>query len=253
MSKKRIDGSRPVDPALRVGVLVDLPWTPSAGGHVKTWERIAAAAVALGPSLDLTVHFSGAEEATHVIAPHVRYRIHRPVLSTARLPFLSHVPDHSDLAPYHPRLAAALARLRRHSHHRRRLRVRAHRGAGGAAARHSAGELDPHHRALLRARLHRGDHRALRRRRPPRAPAHRWIGPRRPRRGAHAAPARRSPARMRARAGVERRGSAAARRPARARARRPPAPRHRPRPLRSAQARPPVARARDGHSVATAP
>lgn len=108
MSKKRIDGGRPIDPALRVGALVDLQWTPSAGGHVKTWERIAAAAVALGPSLDLTVHFSGAAEATHVIAPHVRYRIHRPLLSTARVPFLSHVPDHSDLAPYHPRLAAAL-------------------------------------------------------------------------------------------------------------------------------------------------
>ena len=54
------------------------------------------------------MHFSGTEEATHVIAPHVRYRIHRPIFSTARLPFLSHVPDHSDIAPYNPSLARAL-------------------------------------------------------------------------------------------------------------------------------------------------
>lgn len=26
---------------LKVGVLVDLAWTPDAGGHVKCWERIA--------------------------------------------------------------------------------------------------------------------------------------------------------------------------------------------------------------------
>ncbi len=109
MSKMRIEGRAPLDPALRVGVLVDLQWGPNAGGHVKTWERVAATAALLGPTLDLTVHFSGAKEATHVIAPHVRYRIHRPVLSTARLPFLSHVPDHSDIAPYNRSLAAALS------------------------------------------------------------------------------------------------------------------------------------------------
>src|SRR6185436_6939828 len=60
-------------------------------------------------ALDLTVHFSGAEEATHDVAPNVRYRIHRPVLSTASLPFLSHIPDHTDLAPHNPRLGNHLA------------------------------------------------------------------------------------------------------------------------------------------------
>jgi len=108
MSKMRVDGRGPLDPALRVGVLVDLQWSANAGGHVKTWERVAATAASLGPALDLTVHFSGDHEATHVIAPHVRYHIHRPVFSSARLPFLSHVPDHSDIAPYNPSLAAAL-------------------------------------------------------------------------------------------------------------------------------------------------
>jgi putative membrane protein len=96
------------EPPLRVGVLVDLHWSPTAGGHVKTWERLASAAASLGEEVDLTVHFLGAMEATHVVAPNVRYRIHRPVLSTASLPFLSHVPDHTDLAPFHRQLAAQL-------------------------------------------------------------------------------------------------------------------------------------------------
>ncbi len=109
MNNQRIEGRPRLDPALRVGVLVDLHWSPNAGGHVKTWERVAAAAASLGPALDLTVHFSGAQEAMHVVAPHVRYRFHRPVLSTARFPFLSHVPDHSDIAPYNPHLAQRLA------------------------------------------------------------------------------------------------------------------------------------------------
>ncbi len=42
MNKRRIEGRWPLDPALRVGVLVDLHWSPNAGGHVKTWERVAA-------------------------------------------------------------------------------------------------------------------------------------------------------------------------------------------------------------------
>lgn len=94
---------------LRVGVLVDLAWTPQAGGHVKCWERFAEAAATMADALDLTVHFQGEAEAVHSIAPNVRYRLHAPVFSTRRLPFLSHVPDHTDLAPHHPRLARALA------------------------------------------------------------------------------------------------------------------------------------------------
>ncbi|GAB6053262.1 glycosyltransferase [Magnetospira thiophila] len=92
---------------IRVAVLVDLEWRPTAGGHVKCWERLARAAMRR-EDLDLTVHFSGAEERVHELAPHVRYVIHKPVFSTARLPFLSHVPDHTDLAPYHWGLAGLL-------------------------------------------------------------------------------------------------------------------------------------------------
>jgi glycosyltransferase involved in cell wall biosynthesis len=90
-----------------VAVLVDLFWSPAAGGHVKFWERAAQGAAGLA-GLDLTVYFAAAKSGLHVVAPNVRYRLLRPVFSTARIPFLAHVPDHTDLAPYHPRLAQAL-------------------------------------------------------------------------------------------------------------------------------------------------
>jgi putative membrane protein len=95
---------------LRVGVLVDLHWTPTAGGHVKTWERLAAAAAAADDDarIDLTVHFLGDRKRTHLLGPHVRYQVHPPLLSSARLGFLSHIPDHTDLAPHNPLLTARL-------------------------------------------------------------------------------------------------------------------------------------------------
>ncbi len=93
---------------LRIGVLVDLHWSPTAGGHVKTWERLAAAASASDERIDLTVHFLGDRSATHALGPHVRYRIHRPLLSSASLPFLSEMPGHTDLAPHNPLLTPRL-------------------------------------------------------------------------------------------------------------------------------------------------
>ncbi len=104
-----MDAPSASDPApLRVGVLVDLYWSPTAGGHVKTWERLAAAARDAGEPIDLTVHFLGGRNQTVPLAPHVRYRIHPPRFSSARLPFLGEIPDHTDLAPHNPRLAAEL-------------------------------------------------------------------------------------------------------------------------------------------------
>lgn len=94
---------------LRVGVLVDLELTPSAGGHVKCWERLSRAATTTVHELDLTVHFMGRESRVETLTDGVRYVLEPPVFSTARLPFLSHVPEHTDLAPRHPRLAAHLA------------------------------------------------------------------------------------------------------------------------------------------------
>jgi len=97
---------------LRVAALIDLARSAQAGGHVKCWERLAAAAAhtAGGDApLDLTVYFSG-DAPDEVVAPNVRLRHLPPLLSTARLKFLPYVPDHADLAPYHPRLARELPR-----------------------------------------------------------------------------------------------------------------------------------------------
>ncbi len=94
---------------LKVAVLVDLPRSPQAGGHVKGWERLAQAAARYDLPLDLTVYFSGAP-ATEKLSEHVTLRQLPPVFSTAWLKFLPYVPDHTDLAPYHPALARELAR-----------------------------------------------------------------------------------------------------------------------------------------------
>lgn len=96
----------PVAP-LRVAALVDLPRSAGSGGHVKCWERLAAAAAASPLPLDLTVYFSGKEETTP-LSPHARIRQLPPVFSTSRLKFLSYVPDHTDLASYHLKLAREL-------------------------------------------------------------------------------------------------------------------------------------------------
>ena len=99
---------------LRVGVLVDLALSPEAGGHVKCWERIAEAATQFADRLDLTVHFNTPVDAPGNVAavrrielsPSVRYVLMPSVFSTRRL--ISRVPDHTDLAPWHPGLARAL-------------------------------------------------------------------------------------------------------------------------------------------------
>ena len=87
-------------------MLVDLALTPDAGGQVKCWQRLAEAAADQGDGLDLAVHFSGPAPRRIVLSPSVRYELLPPVLSTARL--ISGVPDHTDVAPWHPKLARAL-------------------------------------------------------------------------------------------------------------------------------------------------
>jgi glycosyltransferase involved in cell wall biosynthesis len=87
-----------------VGVLVDLQWSPQAGGQVKCWERFAHAATAFQKDLDLTVHFLGDEERTVPVAGNVRYVTHPPLLSTARFRFTQLIREHTDLAPLRPGL-----------------------------------------------------------------------------------------------------------------------------------------------------
>ncbi len=92
---------------IRVAALIDLPRSPLSGGHVKGWEKRAYAAAKMDLPIDFTIYFSGPEK-TEILAPHVRIRQLPPVFSTARLKFLPYVPDHTDLAPYHPKLAKEL-------------------------------------------------------------------------------------------------------------------------------------------------
>ena len=95
------------DRALRVAVLVDLEQRPAAGGHVKFWEHIAHAA-AVQSDLELSLHFQGTARSVERLASNVELHTHRPVLNSARFPGLAHMPDHSDLSPWHPGLAAQL-------------------------------------------------------------------------------------------------------------------------------------------------
>lgn len=93
---------------LKIGVLVDLERRPTAGGHVKCWERLARAAVSRD-DIDMTVHVQNAHEATEALCDHVRFISHRPVFSTERLSWLlGNIPDHTDLSPWHPAVARAL-------------------------------------------------------------------------------------------------------------------------------------------------
>lgn len=98
----------PAGKPLRVAALVDLPRSPEAGGHVKCWERLAHAAADGDLPLELTVYFSGRHKV-EVLGPGARLAHLPPLFSTAQLKFLPYVPDHTDLAPYHPRLARELA------------------------------------------------------------------------------------------------------------------------------------------------
>ncbi|MEJ0062168.1 MAG: glycosyltransferase [Alphaproteobacteria bacterium] len=89
---------------MKVAVLVDLLRSAEAGGHVKGWERLAAVAARLDLPLQLTVYFSG-ERKIEILSPKVRIKQLPQVFSTAKLKFLPYLPDHTDLAPWHPALA----------------------------------------------------------------------------------------------------------------------------------------------------
>lgn len=101
-------GSGPPE-RLSVGVIVDLVWGPWAGGHVKCWERIAAAAAAMPRELDVTVHYLGEKSGTVELADNVRFQLHRPVINTKWLGFTDNRQNHTCLAPHHVGLAQALA------------------------------------------------------------------------------------------------------------------------------------------------
>jgi glycosyltransferase involved in cell wall biosynthesis len=93
---------------LRVAVMVTLERGPAAGGHVKSWERIAEVAAKRPDLIELDLHFLGSKHSVEAVAPNVRFHTHRPTLGTRALMFLEQGAGHTDLAPIHPGIWAAL-------------------------------------------------------------------------------------------------------------------------------------------------
>ncbi|MFY1678975.1 glycosyltransferase [Streptomyces sp. WMMC905] len=102
-----------------IAILVELARVGTSGGHIKCWERFAESAARLtghvdgvpgGRPPDLTVYFLGDRERVETLAPHVRFVMLRPVLGSGALTSAVGAEDVTDLAPYHPRLAALLPR-----------------------------------------------------------------------------------------------------------------------------------------------
>lgn len=98
------------DSACSVGVLIDLELTENAGGHVKCWQRIAEAACHFADQVDLTVYFLGDRQQVIDLGENVRYVTLPPSLGTRHFGFLAQGGGHTDLAPYHRRLACLLTR-----------------------------------------------------------------------------------------------------------------------------------------------
>jgi glycosyltransferase involved in cell wall biosynthesis len=98
---------RPID-RRSIAVLVDLELADHAGGHVKCWQRIAEASGHFTELMDLTVYFLGERESIVEIGANARYVTLPPCLGTRRFGFLAQGAGHTDLAPFHPRLARLL-------------------------------------------------------------------------------------------------------------------------------------------------
>ena len=93
---------------LSVAVLVDLYRSEVAGGHVKSWEKLAGAAAAFDDRLDLTIYVLGTRPGVEPVSRNARFVALRPVLGTAGLQAFAAGTDATDLSPYHPGLARRL-------------------------------------------------------------------------------------------------------------------------------------------------
>ncbi|ABC21387.1 glycosyltransferase [Rhodospirillum rubrum] len=93
---------------IKVAVLVTLPWTADAGGHVKVWERFAEAAEPFADRASLTVYFLGPTDQTVVRNRAARFRLLPARLGTDRIPLLSQGAGHTDLSGFLPRLGGEL-------------------------------------------------------------------------------------------------------------------------------------------------
>ncbi len=92
---------------MSVAVLIELERSEESGGHVKCWEWLADAAVERD-DLDLTLYVLGDRRRVEPLAPHVRFVTLPPVAGNGLLSRRIGGVDASDLAPFHPTLAARL-------------------------------------------------------------------------------------------------------------------------------------------------
>lgn len=92
---------------LSVAVLLDLERGTRAGGHVKSWEHFARAAVDVA-EIDLTVYVLGRRPYAESLSDNVRFVALKPVLSTRFADRLVGGVDASDLSPFQPALARRL-------------------------------------------------------------------------------------------------------------------------------------------------
>lgn len=88
---------------LSVAVLLDLYLYDAAGGHVKSWERLAEAVTA-DDEVDLTIYSLGPQVSCIPVHAHARHQTLPAVVGTDRFGFLDGIADHTDLAPFHPEL-----------------------------------------------------------------------------------------------------------------------------------------------------
>ena len=147
-------------PRLRVGVLVDLHWSPTRG---RPRQDLGAAGGRCGrgpgpgqPTPDRSDRPLPRRPEGDAPARPARALPDPPAAVQQRPPAVpvAHPRSHRSGAPQ-PAAHVAAARLRRHSHDRRHVRGGAHRRARLALARHTADQLGPHHDAVLHARVHR--------------------------------------------------------------------------------------------------
>lgn len=73
------------------------------GGLAGTWEQLSREASGR-EDIELTLFFLGDKALIEQPAPNLRRILMKPALGTERLPFLSSIPTHTDLAPIHPGL-----------------------------------------------------------------------------------------------------------------------------------------------------
>jgi len=93
----------------RIAVAVTLYDDPTAGGHVKVWQRWGEAIAKRRDPIDLTLFFLGDQEEVVPLSDHVRCHRLPPVKGTRQRPWLQNGGGDTDLAKAHPLLAERAA------------------------------------------------------------------------------------------------------------------------------------------------